>query len=139
MKRTPTARCRIPTRWTSSGLRDRSTRALRKGVGFRFATVDAQTYLRIVLISPGGAVDKHVDLEIILVALRLRCGRGPSSSGLDVEAITATISLGKSPYAFIVGHQRARELNRGGNEKPIRRVAVLKMMKVVAAGGGPMT
>jgi hypothetical protein len=40
--------------------------------------------------------------------------------------------------ALIVSHQRAAKVDRRGDQKPVRRIAVFKMMKLVAASGGAM-
>ena len=40
--------------------------------------------------------------------------------------------------ALIVSHQRAAKVDRRGDQKPVRRITVLKMMKLVAAGVGTM-
>ena len=39
---------------------------------------------------------------------------------------------------FIISDQRAGELDCGSNQEPIRRIAVLEMMELVAAGGSLM-
>ena len=45
----------------------------------------------------------------------------------------SAVSLAKAGDALVVGDERAGELDRGGDQQAIGRIAVLEMMKLVAA------
>ena len=56
----------------------------------------------------------------------------------DSKSIPSTVFLGEPRNAFIIADQRTGKFDRRGNQKPISRVAVFKMVKFIAAAGGPM-
>lgn len=47
--------------------------------------------------------------------------------------------LEKACDAVVIRDERARKLDRGGDQQPIRRIAVLETMQLIAAGGSAMT
>jgi hypothetical protein len=57
-------------------------------------------------------------------------------SGADREAIAAAMLLGEASDAVIIGNQRAGEADGCGDQQPVRRIALFKVMKLIAARSG---
>ncbi len=54
----------------------------------------------------------------------------------DSEAILSAMFPAKVRDAFVISDQRTGEFDRGGDQKPVCRVAVLQMMKLIGMRGG---
>jgi len=57
-------------------------------------------------------------------------------SGADREAIAAAMLLGEASDAVMIGNQRAGEADGCGDQQPVRRIALFKVMKLIAARSG---
>ena len=55
------------------------------------------------------------------------------------EPVLSAVSVGEAQYALVIGDERAAEFDRGRDQEPIGRVAVRKVVKLVAPGCGAVT
>lgn len=60
------------------------------------------------------------------------------NSYADREPILSAMVFAEARDRLIVGDERACKLDRGCDEKPIRRIATLEMMELIAAGSRAM-
>src|SRR5437588_10311964 len=60
-------------------------------------------------------------------------------SGGHGESVLSAMPCAKTRNALIVSDKRTGEIDCGGDQKPIGRIAVLEMMQPVAAGGRLVT
>src|ERR1700733_15391739 len=62
----------------------------------------------------------------------------PSVSCADCKPVLSAMLLAEACNALVISDQRTGKLDRRSNQKSIRRVAVLEMMQLIAAGSGPV-
>src|SRR6266478_6274468 len=55
------------------------------------------------------------------------------------EPVLAAVSVGEAQDALIIGDERTAEFDRGRDQEPIGRIAVRKLVKLVAPGCGAVT